>query len=506
MDIAALLPKLRLLPAAEQASILEMLGVLETAQEREAAQKHFLPFVYKMWPGFIHGEHHKIMAEAFDRVAQGSCKRLIITIPPRHTKSKFASFLLPAWFLGKFPNKKIIQATHTAELSVNFGRDTRNLLASEEFQAVFDGVTLQSDSKAAGRWSTNAGGEYFAVGVGGAIAGKGADLFIIDDPHTEQQAIVAAHDPRIYDKVFEWYTSGPRQRLQPEAAIVVVMTRWANRDLVGRLLQSSTDRDGVSEWEVIELPAILPSGKPLWPEYWSLESLHALKAELPAAKWNAQYQQLPTSEDGAILKREWWRRWEHKKPPEVELVMVSVDTAYTRNTKSDYSAFTVWGVFQRADDHGVMVPNLILLDAFQDRLEFPALKARAMEVYREWEPDVFLVEAKASGLPLIHEMRHMGILVSEFTPTRASGDKIMRANSVTDLFASGVIWAPETKWADDLIETCAAFPNGDHDDLVDSTVMALMRYRQGGFIRLATDYDADYDKAPERRQHVEPYY
>jgi predicted phage terminase large subunit-like protein len=257
---------------------------------------------------------------------------------------------------------------------------------------------------------------------------------------------------------------------------------------------------------VIELPAILPSGKPLWPEYWSLESLHALKAELPAAKWNAQYQQLPTSEDGAILKREWWRRWEHKKPPEVELVMVSVDTAYTRNTKSDYSAFTVWGVFQQADDHGVTVPNLILLDAFQDRLEFPALKARAMEVYTEWEPDVFLVEAKASGLPLIHEMRHMGILVSEFTPSRASGDKIMRANSVTDLFASGVIWAPETKWADDLIETCAAFPNGDHDDLVDSTVMALMRYRQGGFIRLASDYDADYDKAPERRRHVEPYY
>lgn len=504
MDLAELLPKIRLLPPAEQANILEMLGVLEAAQDKAQAQKHFLPFVYKMWPGFIHGEHHKIMAEAFDRVADGSCKRLIVNMPPRHTKSMFASYLLPAWFLGKFPDKKIIQATHTAELSVNFGRNTRNLLASEDFQAVFDGVALQSDSKAAGRWSTNAGGEYFAVGVGGAIAGKGADLFIIDDPHTEQQAIAAAHDHSIYDKAFEWYLRAA-PALQPDAAVVVVMTRWGKRDLTGRLLQSSTDRDGVSEWEVIELPAILPSGKPLWPEYWSLESLHALKAELPAAKWNAQYQQLPTSEDGAILKREWWRRWDRKKPPEVELVMVSVDTAYTRNTKSDYSAFTVWGVFQHADDRGVAGPNLILLDAFQDRLEFPALKALAMETYKEWEPDVFLVEAKASGLPLIHEMRQMGILVSEFTPSRASGDKIMRANSVTDLFASGVVWAPETKWADELIETCAAFPNGDHDDLVDSTVMALMRYRQGGFIRLATDYDADYDKAPERR-HVEPYY
>lgn len=505
MDISAILPQIRLLPDAERQNILQLLQTLEAARDRERAQTNFLPFVERMWPEFVAGAHHRLIADAFDRVVAGTCKRLIVNLPPRHTKSMFASYLLPAWFLGRYPAKKVIQATHTAELSVNFGRNTRNLLAGDLYKTVFGNVSLRADSKAAGRWSTAAGGEYFAVGVGGALAGKGADLFVIDDPHTEQQAIAAAHDPKIYDKAYEWYTSGPRQRLQPDAAIVVVMTRWGLRDLTGQLLSHGAARDGVSEWEVIELPAILPSGAPLWPEFWSLEALEALKAELPASKWNAQYQQTPTNEDGAILKREWWRRWERTKPPEVEFVLISADTAYTRNTRSDYSAFTVWGVFQRPDESGEPRANLILLDAVKERLEFPALKARAMEIYTEWDPDAFLVEAKASGLPLIHELRAMGIVVTEFMPSRATGDKIARANSVADLFASGAVWAPETRWADEVVEECAAFPNGEHDDLVDSVVMALMRYRQGGFIRIATDYDDDYDKAPDRR-HMEPYY
>jgi len=389
--------------------------------------------------------------------------------------------------VGNNPGSKVIQSTHTAELAVNFGRKVRNLIDSEDYQKIFRGVELQSDSKAAGRWSTSQGGEYFAVGVGGAIAGKGADLFIVDDPHTEQEAILAAHDPTVYDKTLDWYTSGPRQRLQPGGRIVIVMTRWSKRDLTGRLIQAATERDGTSEWEVIELPAIMPSGEPLWPGYWSKEALGALKAELPAGKWNAQYQQQPTNEEGAIIKREWWRRWTKDRPPQVEYVIVSADTAYTKNNRSDYSAFTVWGIFN-SEDEGT---NIILLDAFKERLEFPDLKARAVETYKEWQPDTFLIESKASGLPLIHELRNAGVPVSEFTPTRASGDKIMRANSVSDLFASGVVWAPERRWADEVIEDCAAFPNGAHDDLVDATVMALMRYRQGGLIRLPSDEEDD---------------
>jgi predicted phage terminase large subunit-like protein len=329
------------------------------------------------------------------------------------------------------------------------------------------------------------------VGVGGAIAGKGADLFIIDDPHTEQDAIAAIGDASVYDKVFDWYTSGPRQRLQPDARIVIVMTRWGKRDLTGRLIQSSMERDGTSEWEVIELPALLPSGNPIWPGFWSKQALEALKSELPASKWNAQYQQQPTNEEGAILKREWWRRWQKTNPPDYEYVIITADTAFTKNNRSDYSAFNVWGVFDKEDDSGNNQSNIILLDAFKERMEFPALKARAKELYDEWQPDTFLIEGKASGLPLVHELRQMDIPVSEFTPTRASGDKIVRANSITDMFASGMVWCPETRWADEVIEECASFPNGAHDDYVDTVIMALMRYRQGGFIRLPSDYDED---------------
>ena len=487
-QINSIMEKVRLLPFEEQREFLRLLDEFEEAKWRESAQGKFLKFTVAVWPAFIHGKHHTIMADAFERVISGDCKRLIINMPPRHTKSEFASYLLPAWFMGKYPNKKIIQSTHTAELAVNFGRKTRNLINSDTYQKIFPGIQLQIDSKAAGRWSTNSGGEYFAIGVGGAIAGKGADLFVIDDPHTEQEAIMAAHDPSIYDKVFDWYTSGPRQRLQPDARIVIVMTRWGKRDLTGQLVQSAISRGMGDEWEVIELPAILPSGNPLWPEFWSLDSLEALQLELPVQKWNAQYQQQPTNEEGAIIKREWWRKWKKDKPPEVDFVLICADTAFTKNNKSDYSAFTVWGIFNQDSDSGFNIPNVILLDAIKERLEFPELKIRAKDIYTQWEPDAFLIEAKASGLPLIHELRQIGIPVSEFTPTRATGDKIMRANSISDLFASGIVWAPDRKWADDVIEECAAFPNGDYDDYVDTTIMALMRYRQGGFIQLESDH------------------
>ena len=471
------------LDPVDQDAFLEVAQEYLTSLTREVAQNDFIKFAHEMWPGFIDGRHHKIMAKKFEEIANGMCKRLIINMPPRHTKSEFASYLLPAWFLGKFPGKKIIQTSNTAELAVGFGRKVRNLVGSEQYSRIFPDVTLRSDSKAAGRWSTNANGEYFAIGVGGTVTGKGADLLIIDDPHSEQEAAIAATNPEVYDKVFEWYSSGPRQRLQPGGAIVVIMTRWSKRDLVGKILKSSIEREG-EEWEIIEFPAILPSGNSLWPEFWPINELIALKTELPVSKWNAQYMQTPTSEEGAMVKRDWWQIWEKDEPPRCEFIIQSWDTAFTKNERSDYSACTTWGVFylnENTDD-----PNIILLDALKQRLEFPELKAKALEMYKEWEPDAFIVEAKAAGSPLIFELRRMGIPVSEFTPTRGN-DKIARMNSVTDLFSSGKVWAPPRRWAEEVIEEMAAFPNSEHDDLVDSSTQALIRYRKGGFISLPSD-------------------
>ena len=460
----------------------------EAAEEvinRENCQENFMDFVHKVWPNFIDGEHHQEMAAAFEKVANGKCKRLIINMPPRHTKSEFASYLLPAWFLGKFPKKKIIETAHTAELAVGFGRKVRNLVDSDIYKSIFPGVGLQSDSKAAGRWATNQGGDYFAIGVGGAVTGKGADILIIDDPHSEQEAALSESNPEVYDKTYEWYTSGPRQRLQPGGSIIIVMTRWSKKDLTGQVVKSALQRSG-EQWEVIEFPAILPDGLPLWPEFWKLEELQALKQELPNGKWMAQYMQQPTSDVSAIIKREWWKKWDHEDPPMCEFMIQSWDTAFLKTERSDYCACTTWGVFYQENNVGLMVPNLILLNSFKERMEFPELKQKAMEQYKKWEPDSLIVEAKASGAPLVFELRAMGVPVQEYVPSKGS-DKIARLNAVADIFASGRVWVPNTHWADELVEEVASFPSGEHDDLVDSMTQAMLRFRRGGFINLDTD-------------------
>ena len=456
---------------------------LEKLKDRELCQEKFIKFVERVWPTFISGAHHKRMAEAFERVANGTCKRLIINMPPRHTKSEFASYLLPAWFLGKFPHKKVIQTSHTAELAVGFGRKVRNLVDSEVYNNIFPNLALQADSKAAGRWNTSKGGDYFAIGVGGAVTGKGADVLIIDDPHSEQEAAMAASNPEVYDKVYEWYTSGPRQRLQPGGAIVVVMTRWAQRDLTGQVLKSAAQRSG-EEWEVIEFPAILPSGKPLWPQFWSIEELSALREELPNAKWQAQYQQNPVGNESAIVKRDWWKWWEKDDPPVCDYILQSWDTAFEKTQRADYSAGTTWGIFACEEDN--FAPNIILLNTYKKRVEFPDLKRDVMREYNEYEPDSLIVEKKASGAPLIYDLRAMGIPVQEYTPGKGQ-DKIARLNSVSDIIASGKVWVPQTRWAEELVDEVAAFPSGEHDDLVDATTLALMRFRQGGFLRLPSD-------------------
>ena len=497
-DIPAILAKLT---ESEQHQLLVELERLQELKDKELAQEKFLPFVEKVWPSFIPGRHHAKMAAAFEEVANGTCKRLIINMPPRHTKSEFASYLLPAWFLGKFPQKKIIETAHTAELAVGFGRKVRNLVDSDVYKSIFPGVGLQSDSKAAGRWATNYGGDYFAIGVGGAVTGKGADILIIDDPHSEQEATIAQTNPEVYDKVYEWYTSGPRQRLQPGGAIVIVMTRWSKRDLTGQVLKSAAARDG-EEWKVIEFPAILPSGNPLWPEFWPLLQLEALRNELPVGKWQAQYQQAPTSDVNAIIKREWWKIWEEDDPPYCDFLIQSWDTAFLKTQRSDYSACTTWGVFYKDDDTGTPQANIILLNAIKKRMEFPELKQRAYEEWREWEPDALIVEAKASGTPLLFELRSMGIPVQEYTPSKGN-DKIARLNAVSDIFASGRVWVPGTRWADELVEEVASFPSGEHDDLVDSMTQALLRFRRGGFIRLASD---EQEEVREFRRRKTAYY
>jgi len=448
--------------------------------KQEKTQNDFLTFVKAVWPDFVEGKHHRIYAEKLNRIANGELKRLIVNMPPRHTKSEFASHLFPAFFMGRHPKAKLIQTTHTGELAIRFGRKAKNMIESTEYERVFPEVTLAADSKAAGRWESNHGGEYFAAGVGGAITGRGADLLIIDDPHSEQDAL----SPAVLESHYEWYTSGPRQRLQPGGAIVLVMTRWSVKDLTGKLLEAQAKDDETDQWEVVEFPAVI-NEKPMWGNFWSIEGLMGVKASIPLTKWQAQWMQQPTSEEGAIIKREWWKKWEKEDIPKLQYIIQSYDTAFSSKETADYSAITTWGVFEPSEGEK---PNLILLDAKKGRWNFPELKSIAQEEYKYWEPEAVLIEAKASGLPLTHELQKAGIPVINYTPSRGN-DKHSRVNSVAPLFESGAIWAPTKKFAEEVIEECAAFPFGDHDDYVDSTTQALMRYRQGYFVGLKDDFE-----------------
>ena len=450
----------------ELATVAPMLERLSTLDHRAENSRNFMSFVKYVWPQFIEGRHHKIYAEKLQAVADGKLNRLIINMPPRHTKSEFASYLFPTWLMGRDPTTKIIQATHTAELAVGFGRKIKNLIDSDDFRDVFPKVSLATDAKASGRWSTNGGGEYYAVGVGGALAGRGADLAIIDDPVSEQDALSIT----ALDNIYEWYTSGPRQRLQPGGAIIIVMTRWSIRDLTAKVLSKQGEKNA-DKWDIVEFPAIMPSGDSLWPEYWSLDELEGVKASIPVAKWNAQYMQNPTAEEGAIIKREWWQRWEKDDPPPCSYIIQSYDTAFSKGDRADYSAITTWGIFNEPNSNE---DHIILLDAIKGRWEFPELKDQANEMYGLYEPDMVLIEQKGSGMPLTQELRRMGIPVTPFTPSRGA-DKFTRMHSCAPVFESGIVWCPESQFADEVMEECAAFPNGEHDDLADSMTQAWMK-------------------------------
>ena len=479
--------------SSQEAQKLKLELRLAQLQRNEACQNHFLPFVKAMWPEFITGKHHKIISQKLERVANGELKRLIINMPPRHTKSEFASFLFPAWMMGRNPRMKIIQATHTTELAVNFGRKTKNLIDSDDYKEVFPNVKLAADSKASGRWDTSNGGMYYAVGVGSNLAGRGGDLVIIDDPHSEQTAMSVNG----FDDAWEWYTGGPRQRLQPGGSIVLVQTRWSEKDMTGQLVRSMAKDPLADQWEIVELPALFEDDKPCWPEYWSYDDLSAVRASIPPSKWNAQYQQNPTGDENAIIRREWWKKWERKVVPNLQYVIQSYDTAFSKRETSDFSAITTWGVFY-PEESGT--PGLILLDSQKGRWDFPELKEVALDQYKYWDPDTVIVEAKASGMPLTHELRNMGIPVVNFTPSKGN-DKVTRVHSVSPLFEAGMVWAPDEAFADELIEEVAAFPNGEYDDLVDSMTQALMRYRQGNFVTLPTDDLEDGESSVRMRAY-----
>lgn len=482
----------------ETQEILKIAEVLEARRHAQACQDDLIEFCKHMQPDYKVGKHHRVLANLLMAIASGSEDRVCVNMPPRHGKSQMVSIYFPAWFIGKYPNKKVLMVSHTTDLAVDFGRKVRNLIDSDSYREIFPAVKLAQDSKSAGRWNTAEGGEYFACGVGSALAGRGADLLLVDDPHNEQDIINGNFE--VFDKAYEWFTYGARTRLMPGGRVAIVQTRWHQNDLTGRVIMDAAKDEKADQYKVVEFPAIIEVErevdgaktiieKPLWPEFFDLTALHRTKASMPVFQWNAQYQQNPTSEEASVVKREWWNWWEKDDPPSCEYLIMTLDAAAETHNRADFTALTTWGVFfnESREGPGANAYNIILLNSIKKRVEFPELKEMSVDEYREWEPDAFIVEKKSSGTALYQELRRTGIPVGEYTPHRGSGDKLARLNSVADIVRSGLVWVPRTRWAEELVEEVAGFPFMANDDLVDTTVMALMRFRQGGFIRLPSD-------------------
>ena len=395
-EIQVMLDNLGHYSTDEVAEIDRMVDELSVRKENTLAYDDLIEFCKRMQSDYIVGKHHRLLANLLMDIEAGKKDRICVNIPPRHGKSQLVSIYFPAWFLGRNPNKKVMMVSHTTDLAVDFGRKVRNLIATDDYRSIFPTVKLASDSKSAGRWNTNSGGEYYACGIGSSIAGRGADLLLIDDPHSEQDVINGNFE--VFEKAYEWFTFGARTRLMPRGSVAIIQTRWHMDDLTGRVVRDMGQNERSDQYDVVEFPAILDTidnktkkstQKPLWPEFFDLDALLRTKASMPVYQWNAQYQQQPTAEEAALVKREWWNVWQKEDPPSCEYVIMSLDAAAETHNRADYTALTTWGVFlnEEVDNY-----NIILLNSIKKRMEFPELKDMAMEEYSEWEPDAFIVE------------------------------------------------------------------------------------------------------------------
>ena len=405
----------------------------------------------------------------------------MVLMPPGSAKSTYASVLFPAWFLAQHPRAAIIAASHTAELAERFGRRVRNMIGEH---ANFLGYGLSADSTAAGRWDTNQGGEFFAAGVGGAVTGRRADLAIIDDPVKSREE---ADSIRFRDRAWDWFRADLMTRLKPGAKIVLIQTRWHQDDLAGRLLRAEASR-----WSVLRLPALAGAddpmgrepGEPLWPTWEGEEALADKRKTIGERDWSALFQQQPTVEGGQIIRAEWWQSWT-KPVGTPDFVLISVDPAYTKADENDPSACTVWHV-TTADDGRQC---LLLRYAWAKRLEFPELVTEIIETWEHFAPKGIpcriLVEAKASGLSVVQEMRRR-IDTIPVWEAKVKGDKVARAYACQTTFEAGKVFALASvegefrPWAASVIEECAAFPSGEHDDQMDTVSQAVRHVREMG--------------------------
>lgn len=495
-------------------------NALKTYSQKKS-NEDFLTFVRKeapkLVPDFKMGRHIQVLCHKLQQVVDGECKRLMVFLPPRSSKSVICSKLFPAWYIGRNPSHEIMSVSHSDQLASDFGRSVRDIVNSEDFDRMFNGVKLRSDVKAAGKWKTNKNGSYYAAGVRSQIAGRGAHIALLDDVMSEEDAI--SESGRRYIK--EWYPSGLRTRVMPNGAIIIINTRYHFDDLCGWLLKQQEEVELQNKWDVIRIPAWLdeessqllnlPVGSSYFPEWKPDEVLRIDEQEIKASNgsryWNALYMQNPQPDEGGIIKKKWFKIWEYEDAPPCDLIIQTYDTAFSTKASADNSVIQTWGIFgsvetDKETGRERVDGNLILLSNVFGKFEYPELRRLAQDMYKEYNPDVCVIEKKASGQSLIQDMRRTRIPVLEYMPDR---DKVSRVYAASPFMEAGKVWIPNTEWAEALYDEAIQFPNAAHDDMVDCMTMAIIYMRDSWNLihpEDAANDDFEYSNTYKKRKRA----
>jgi len=477
----------------------------------ERYRRSLKEFTKAAWPtiepgsDYVSGWHLDAISDHLQAVVNGDIKRLIINVPPRHSKSISTAVVLPAWTWTQQPHKKFLYASYSASLSIRDSTKCRRLIDSPWYQAHFgDKFHLSGDMNQKSRFENSQNGYRLSTSVAGSLTGEGGDIIVLDDVHN----VVEADSSKVREGVLEWWDQAMQTRLNDPrtGAFVVIQQRVNERDITGHILANELG----DEWDHLMLPARYEIGHPtpmrsslgftdprtkegelLWPARFGEKELSKLERSLGSYAAAGQLQQRPSPKGGGILKSSWWMPWEKAEMPPVEYVLQSWDTAFETKESSSFSARTTWGVFRHK---GAMCA--IVLEAWYDKVSYPELRKIAQESYEEWEPDAVLIEKKASGSSLLQDLRMAGVPVLAYSPDR---DKEARAHASSALLEDGRIYYPSDKrWAKDLIDICAAFPAHANDDIVDTCTQAWLRLRKGWFIEHSTDPEEDEINEPKR--------
>tara|TARA_R110000803_G_scaffold26333_3_gene62436 strand:+ start:687 stop:2246 length:1560 start_codon:yes stop_codon:yes gene_type:complete len=481
---------------------------------KELAERHMHEFIRQCWPSIEPGRQYKdnwhieAICEHLEAVIAGDIRKLIINIPPRHMKSLTCDVAFPTWAWLHKPNLQFLFASYAGALAVRDSVKCRRLIKSPWYQRNWgDKFKLSGDQNQKQRFQNDHNGHRISTSVGGALTGEGGDIIVIDDPHNVNEAESEA----VRNNTLDWWDTSVQSRLNDPTtgAFVVIMQRVHQNDLTGHILHNQTAED---PWTHLCVPAefekqhptpfftVLPSAthkedprmdedELLWPERFTRKALDSLKVGLGTYAAAGQLQQRPAPKGGGILRSSWWRKWEQEEVPEFIYVLQSWDTAFSERDTASYSACTTWGIFNFGSRYHIM-----LMHRFRARLPYPELRRHVRELHDEWRPDAIIVEKKASGQSIIQDLRQSGLPMLPYSPDR---DKVARAHAASPLLEGGLVWYPDRKWAQEVIDHCAMFPAGDGADIVDTVTQALIRLRTMWYAS-PTEDDTDYEEPPER--------